>query len=233
MQNLHIMNAKNRDARITISSLRPEPGYRLGLPDKEVRFRRYLAAGERHGHEALAERLEADYGQALVDGDPEIDLELVGRRIDHTDKVYLSASGEILYAPPKVVELILAPDGSEKERREPVDVASNVNEEVPVRWTGKKIPKAEAIRKFVFSRTVQLGHVDGLTFDYLFAMAEELAKEDVLMLLGAGKGGKDPLIFQANGSPYRGFLEGRVDGKRYMLLLHLSHMELKRPAEQA
>jgi len=33
-----------------------------------------------------------------------------------------------------------------------------------------------------------------------------------------------------NGSPYRGFLEGRVDGERYILLLHLSNMELKMPA---
>ena len=28
----------------------------------------------------------------------------------------------------------------------------------------------------------------------------------------------------------RGFLEGRVDGERFALLLHLSNMELKRPA---
>jgi len=50
------------------------------------------------------------------------------------------------------------------------------------------------------------------------------------MLLGAGESGKDPLVMQMNGSPYRGFLEGRVDGERYILLLHLSNMELKMPA---
>lgn len=37
-------------------------------------------------------------------------------------------------------------------------------------------------------------------------------------------------MLQENGSPYRGFLEGRVDGERFALLMHLSHMELKRPA---
>ena len=45
--------------------------------------------------------------------------------------------------------------------------------------------------------------------------------------LGGGASGKEPLLFVPNGSPYRGLLEGRVDGERYMLLLHLSNMELK------
>ena len=40
---------------------------------------------------------------------------------------------------------------------------------------------------------------------------------------------KDPLMFQANGTPYRPFLEGRVDGERFQLLMHLSNLELKVP----
>ena len=77
---------------------------------------------------------------------------------------------------------------------------------------------------------MQLRHVDGVTFDFLHAMATELATEDVMVLLGAGETGKDPLIMQMNGSPYRGFLEGRIHEDSYILLLHLSNMELKRPA---
>lgn len=49
------------------------------------------------------------------------------------------------------------------------------------------------------------------------------------MLLAAGEGGKAPLVLQSNGSPYRGFLEGRVEGESFLLLLHLSAMELKKP----
>ena len=69
-----------------------------------------------------------------------------------------------------------------------------------------------------------------VTFDFLSGMARDLADKESVVLMGAGDGGKGPLIFQLNGSPYRGFLEGRVDGERYQLLLHLSNMELKRPA---
>jgi hypothetical protein len=36
------------------------------------------------------------------------------------------------------------------------------------------------------------------------------------------------LIFQTNGNPYRGFLDGRVNKKQYQLILRLSNMELKK-----
>jgi hypothetical protein len=49
------------------------------------------------------------------------------------------------------------------------------------------------------------------------------------MLVGAGPKSNLPLVFQRGGTPYRGFLEGRTQGERYMLALHLSNMELKAP----
>jgi hypothetical protein len=93
--------------------------------------------------------------------------------------------------------------------------------------------KQEVVRKFFFKRTMQLGHVDGISFDFLKGMAQELHDENVMVLLGAGEAGKDPLIMQMNGSPYRGFLEGRIQGDSYILLLHLSNMELKKPEAKA
>ena len=50
-----------------------------------------------------------------------------------------------------------------------------------------------------------------------------------VVLLGAGPKGVAPLVFQTNGSPYRAFLEGRVQDNAYQLLMHLSNMELKLP----
>jgi hypothetical protein len=35
------------------------------------------------------------------------------------------------------------------------------------------------------------------------------------------------------GRPYNAFLEGRVKGEAYCLILHLSNMELKRPPKSA
>ena len=46
--------------------------------------------------------------------------------------------------------------------------------ELPLRWSGVFIDKGEACRKFVFVGKQQLVHVNGLTCDFLFAMAREL-----------------------------------------------------------
>ena len=45
--------------------------------------------------------------------------------------------------------------------------------------------------------------------------------------------GVDPLVFQEEGRPYRAFLEGRVRGEEYLLLMHLSNLELKPLPEAA
>ena len=132
-----------------------------------------------------------------------------------------------MYAAPKIKEVIINPDGSERDQREPVEIEPNVNEEIPIVWSGKKIQVTEAVSKFVFRKTIQLNHVDGLTYDFLYNMAKELNDEDCMMVVGGGYKGLDPLIFQANGKPYRAFLEGRVKGELYKLLMHLSDMELK------
>ena len=228
MRKLHLMNKDNRDAKVSISSLKYEKPFEMGVPNKQIKFRRYLSATEENLHKNLSSLYGDNYASKLIEENPEIDIEAIGKFISGTDVVYLSNQGELLYAPPKTVEVIIAPDGLEKERRDPENVPGNVDDDLPVRWTGKKMPKSKVAVKFAFKRTIQLKHVDGLTYDYLFEMAKELQDEDVMVLVGAGAKGKEPLIFQANGMPYRGFLEGRVDGKKYQLLLHLSNMELKR-----
>ena len=228
MRKLHLMNKENRDATVAISSLKYEKPFEMGIPNKELKFKRYLSATQENLHKNLASLYGDNYSSKLIEEDPEIDIEAIGKFISGSDVVYLSSKGELLYSPPKTVEVIIAPDGTEKERRSPQDIPGNVDDELPVRWTGKKIPKSKVAVKFAFKRTIQIKHVDGLTYDYLFDMAKELQDEDVMVLVGAGQKGNEPLIFQANGMPYRGFLEGRVDGKKYQLLLHLSNMELKR-----
>jgi len=79
--------------------------------------------------------------------------------------------------------------------------------QIPLVWTGRMFRRHDAVRRFVFTRNYRVRHIDGLTFDFLFAMAKGLDKSDSLVLLGAGAQGKEPLILERNGLPYRGFLE--------------------------
>jgi hypothetical protein len=243
MRELHITNEQGENtcvhfATAVVSDSPPE----LGKDGEVAEFVRYLATTEAGTHEALAKAEGEDYAQALIDGDPEVDMEMVGMRLGEGRRIYIeydwqdkdgkkvkTGEGRIRHAPPSFIEVLTNPDGSKRESRKPVEVEANINDESPLHWTGKKLPRAEAARRFVMNRTIQIFHQDGLTYDYLFEMAGELAEENVLMLIGAGSKGNAPLIFQANGTPYRGFLEGRVNGKSYKLLLHLSNLELKLP----
>jgi hypothetical protein len=231
MRTIHLMNEASRDASIAIETVRELPTPTMGLPGKALSFRRYLAATDAGLHAALRDAHGETYAQALIEGDPEVDIEQVGRTIADTQPVYLSGSGAVLHVAPRLVDVIFGTDGGERERREVGEpVLGNVNEEQPVRWTGRKLSKSEAVTRFAFRRTLAVKHVDGLTYDFLYAMAKQLADEDTMVMLGAGPKGRDPLIFQENGTPYRGFLEGRIDEERYQLLLHLSNLELRDPA---
>jgi hypothetical protein len=227
---IRLANAKGRDAVIGFKTMKGPDAPKMGLPGIALEFRRYLIASDQGTDVVLKKRFGEDYWKALIEGDPEIDLETIGQTVEQTMTVYLDTNGAVLTSEPQVIELVLNPDGSEKERRSPVDVASNINGEMPVRWSGRKIPIKDAVGRFSFRRTVQLQHVDGLTYDFLFAMASELEKDKVVMLLGTGEKGAGPLIFQANGRAYRGLLSGEVQGEKYRLLLHLSDMELKKPS---
>ena len=227
---IHIANSKGRDATVGLLHIKAPEGPKMGLPNERMRFQRYLAATESTTHDALTKQFGENYAQHLLSGDPEIDMESVGLRIEHTQTVYLDGDQKLLYVEPQFIDLLLNPDGTEKERRAPIDVDMNVVAEVPVRFSGRLVPIQDAVRRFAFKRKLQLHHVDGLTFDFLYEMAKDLEGQKALMVIGAGDKGAQPLIFQANGKPYRGFLEGKTKDKSYQLVLHLSEMELKKPA---
>ncbi len=227
---ISIADAKKRDAQIQLDGPKRDEATRTvdaatGAP---LRLERLIRSTERTSLEALTKQFGADLGQALVDGDPEVDLEQVGRRLGRATRVHVGPEGQILYAA-RNLQVVVGPDGVEKSRGDFVEVEARVGEELPpIAWSGKLLPAAEVIRKFALVRKVQLRHVNGLTFDFLYEMAKMLETEDKLLLVGAGPRGQAPLIFQTNGTPFRGFLEGRTSGDAYQLVLHLSNLELKR-----
>ncbi|MBT8606193.1 hypothetical protein G6677_06945 [Polynucleobacter paneuropaeus] len=227
---IHIANAKGRDATVGLLHIKAPEGPKMGVPNERLTFQRYIAATESTAHDVLTKQFGDNYAKQLIDGDPEIDIETVGLKIEHTQTVYLDGDNSLLYVEPSFIELIFNPDGSEKERRAPVEVDMNINSEVPVRFSGRLVPIKDAVRRYAFKRKVQLHHVDGLTFDFLYEIAKDLEAQNSLMVIGAGDKGNLPLVFQANGKPYRGFLEGKTKDKSYQLVLHLSEMELKKPA---
>ena len=229
MRRIKISNSQNRDTDIFYGGISHKSKIKFVLPDgslsnngkliKSSMKQQYAALIKKYGNdEALIEM--------LVTGNPEIDIEVTGSFIKGGQKLLVDENlNPVFEAIAK--EIIYNPDGSVKEEKSMTSRGSNILSEYPVRWTGKYLPIDQAYNKFIFTRKYQLTHTNGLSFDFLFTMAKELSEKKSLMLLGAGPKGNEPLVFQDNGKPYRAFLEGRINGESYILLMHLTNLELK------
>jgi hypothetical protein len=231
---ISLTDDKKRDAQVSIDPVRTRgaSAIRQVGPNREaVHLERLIKATESSSLEALLRKhgsLE-NISTALVAGDPEIALDQVGRRLRNAARVYLRKDGSVLYAA-RIMQVVFGADGVEKSRQDFSDMPATVGEDAAaLPWTGRLLPAQEVVRKFVFSRAFQVRHVSGLTFDFLFGIAKTLHEAGKLLYVGSGPKGQGPLVFTLNGTPYRGFLEGRIDGDGYLLVLHCSNLELKAP----
>lgn len=229
MGSINIANSKGRDAVVAAQTIQKTLRVRwLDEQGRQAQSARIIKGDISRDTAALEQKAGGrdKIAQSLIDGDPEIDLETYGSILRETSRVFIDPGGAIVHKI-KQFEVVRNPDGSERERRPRAVAQPNVVGEVPLKWTGKLIKKSEAYNRFVFAGKRQITHVNGLTYDFLFAMAKELEDAQSLMLVGAGPKGNQPLVLTRGGQPHRGFLEGRTQGDKYCLLLHLSNMELK------
>lgn len=229
---INISNAKRRDAVVALEGLMPRRDVRyVDRDDRPVYTRKLLKTDVTHDLTQLMKRRKKpdSLAKALIKDDPEIDIEQFGMFLQDTSRVYVSERGIVHVV--DEFEVITNPDGTVRDRRPRHKEPQNVNTDVPLRWTGKYIKKEEAVRKFVFTNKKQLIHINGLTFDFLYDMAKDLDKRGALLLVRAGEKGDRPVVMSRGGKSYNAFLEGRVKGDSYCLILHLSNMELKRPKE--
>ncbi|MGL6075041.1 MAG: hypothetical protein ACRC8S_12850 [Fimbriiglobus sp.] len=231
MPEISLSNSKGRDATVMADSVRVPVLVRyIDDTERQVTSSRLLKSTLDHDYDALIQRVGSpeEVAKALIDADPEIDMETVGSFLKDTSKVFINSDRKIVYGVTQV-EIIRNPDGTEKLRRPKKSALPNVNAEQPLLWSGKLLPKKEVYNKFVFVSKLQVVHINGLTYDFLFDIAKQLEEKKSLLLMGAGPKSNQPLILRRRSLPYRAFLEGRTRGDEYCLLLHLSNMELKAP----
>jgi len=227
MRAINITNEQKRDAKVGFEPKPKRSSIRMALPDgREKQNVQFLKTGQN------MRTLLRQFGdvnavrEAIISGDPEIDIENSGYLINGTRRIYLTGDEKIAYSV-SMVQVKHGTDGKETERLELSKSPSNIAIDIPVKWSGKEFPKDEAVRRFVFSKKYQLRHTSGITFDFLYNMAKYLYEQNTMMFVGGGKKGNEPLILSAGGEPYRGFLEGCISGNSYCLVLHLSSVEIK------
>ena len=228
---IRLTDPRGRDATVILAPRHrpPEPTYTdpSGTP---AQFCRLVKATEATDHAALLSRFgdpEA-LARALIDGNPEIDVEASGRETGLCDRVPIGADGRPLFSARRI-EIVYDSEGREIARREPVDVPSNLVPDAAPRWSGKLIAKSEAVKRYAFTRAYQVRHTNSLEYDFLFDLARYLEERNTLALVGSGVRGKGPLLLERNGTPMKGFLEGRTKGETYLLTLHLAAFELRTP----
>jgi hypothetical protein len=229
---LHITDDKARDATIQVRGPARPPARSYVSPDGCVaRSARLVKATEGRDFTSLSAR-DPDpeaLARALVAGDPEVDVARIGRRVGPVNQVWVGGDGKILYAARRL-SITYDPAGAEVSREDFVDVEATVAEDLALPWSGRLVPIDRAVRSFALGMKLQLQHINGLTFDFLHELARTLQGKERMLVVGAGARGGEPLIFHRNGSKYRGFLEGRADAEGFLLVLHLSNLELKRAA---
>ena len=233
MGEINLTNSGGRDAVVATNSVSPSKQTRwLDPNNRQANSVRFIKSSVDYDvAELLVKHGDLEgISKAIVEGDPDIDLENAGRFLNETSRVYLDDKNQIVRNL-RFIEVVRNADGSVREERNRVLADTNIATDTPLRWSGVFIPKQDAIRKFVFSGKAQVQHINGLTYDFLYGMAKELEERNSLLLLGAGPKSNQPLILRRGGTPYRGFLEGRTDGDKYCLLLHFSNLELKLPTE--
>lgn len=174
----------------------------------------------------------------LRDGDPELEVHGAGSIASNDE---LSPAWYDPQVSPLVpvsdfqeIDLIYDASGAQKDRRPHLHRHANLNELHPIK-VGKRVPREATMQQMVFKQSLQVVHIDGLTFAFLSELARDLDQKKEMAMLGAGPKGNQPLVLREHGSPYRAFLYGEVEPavagttQRYKLLLLLSDQELKLP----
>ncbi len=231
MPEIAISNSKGRDAAVAAESIRvPMRIWWIDAEERNATSAKILKGTIDRDYDALLQKFGTPdkVAEELIGADPEIDLESVGRYLRDTSRVYVNSDRQVVYGVNQV-DVVRNPDGTEKLRRPKKMAVPNVSPEQPLLWSGKLLAKKDVFNKFVMVSKLQLVHINGLTYDFLYDIAKELESKKSLLLLGAGPKSNQPLILRRGATAYRGFLEGRTRGSEYLLLLHLSNIELKAP----
>ena len=230
MKKINIANSKKRDAQLGFEAkptkIKVSQVLKDGSEKNNIKVLKSTLQTDINTLSRQYEDLE-DLSQAIISSDVECDIETTGMMIGATNKIYANKDNKIVFNV-NLIEVQKDNKGSETSRKPLVQKDANISmDSSPIVWSGKAMPKSMAIKKFVFAKHYQIRHVNGLTYDFLYDMAKELDEKKILMFVGAGKKGNESIIMTGGGVPNKGFLEGRIQGDKYMLILHLSNLELK------
>jgi len=173
MAEINLSNSAGRDAVVNMEGLATPIRVRwVDTQGRQANCVRFLKSTIDRDLESLKKQSGGieGVGSLLIHGDADVDLETVGTLMTTTSRVYINRDDQLVYRVQEF-EIIRNPDGEERERRLRERPPQNVSGEIPLRWSGVYLKRRDVVRRFVFSNKLQLTHINGLTYDFLFAMA--------------------------------------------------------------
>jgi hypothetical protein len=186
------------------------------------------------------ERLRYDENllQEFLENDNEIDLELTGKRISRTFRILLNQDNELCYnfteyqiQKDRQGRIIPCVECGELFCKHQVKkrTKSNINEDQkPVIFIKPMmLDKLEAIKRWSFGRSYQLRHVDGLTFKFCYELSQKLHKSGKMVLMAPiEENTPQKIVLRNNTAPFYAWLEGRINGDKYALILHRATLKI-------
>jgi len=231
IRQMRLVDHRGRDAICGLLPVRvPDRRRWQDLAGQPVQtMRRVRATAATHPETLLAQSPDPDdLAQALIANDPEWDLRALGRPTGPCTRGYLDGDGQPCCAQQWLESRVDGQGREAAQRPFPARPANLVPHAPPV-WSGVLLPRQEIVRRVAFVRAYQVVHGDTLQFDFLYDLAQYLQQRQVMVQVGSGRQGRGPLVCERNGRPYRGFLDGQVQGDAMRLVLYLAAGELTMP----
>ena len=227
MRHISFADSKGRDAVVCIENCFHSKKEKTNEDSNNYQYIKSTVQTSQSAIFANNDNDELKVALDLIKNDPEVDIVNEGRIIKKRNQLFLTQNNEAAYDI-AFEEHILNSDGSLRENRPYQKVEPNIQSETfPIRCSKLSIPIYEAARRYVLSQHYQLYHTNGLTFDFLYDVAKELWEKKEMCFVGGGPEGLDPIVLVKGGKHYRGFLSGRVFNKSYVLILHLTEIDLE------
>ena len=151
MRYINLSNEKKRNAQVLFKSAPSSSKILMVNVDdkKPLKNKRLLKFSSKNSLHTLLHQFKdsEQLSNALIKHDPEIDLELTGKFLEDTDKIYINDKEEVVYQIYKSEEVFL-PDGTLKEERTPRYLEENIDQTNPVHWTLSLIHISEPTRPY-------------------------------------------------------------------------------------
>ncbi|HEY3788554.1 MAG TPA: hypothetical protein VGL71_06845, partial [Urbifossiella sp.] len=159
MPDISLSNSLGRDANVLAESVRIPIRVRwIDAENRQAISARLMKGTIDRDYEALLEQAGGSLervGEALIAGDPELDIETAGGFMRDTSRVYYNTDRKTVFSVLQL-EIVRNPDGSEKTRRPKKPPSPNVGIEQPLLWSGKFLPKKDVYNKYVMVQKLQL-----------------------------------------------------------------------------